>query len=61
MRSGKNLRRLAGVTATALAGTIFFFVIIGVFGQPFAITGLVIFVVAAIAIYRGFPAGGGSM
>jgi|HubBroStandDraft_6_1064221.scaffolds.fasta_scaffold1116476_1 dolichol kinase len=61
MRSGKDLRRLAGVTATALAGTIFFFVIIGVFGQPFAITGLVIFVAAAIAIYREFPVGGGLM
>jgi len=61
MRSGKDLRRLAGVTATALAGTIFFFVIIGVLGQTFAITGLVIFLVAAIAIYRGFPVGGGSM
>jgi hypothetical protein len=60
MRNGKDLRRLAGVTATALAGTIFF-VIIGVFGQPFAITGLVIFVVAAIAIYRGVPVGGGLM
>jgi len=61
MRNGKDLRRRAGVTATALAGTIFFFVIIGVFGQPFAITGLVIFVVAAIAIYRGIPVGGGLM
>jgi len=61
MSRGKNLRRLAGVTATALAGTIFLFVIIGVFGQPFAVTGLVIFVVAAIAIYRGFPVGGGTM
>ena len=59
MNNGKDLRRLAGVTATALAGTAFFFVIIGVFGQPFAITGLVVFVVAAIAIYRGFPVGGG--
>ena len=58
MRSGKNLRRLAGVTATALAGTIFFFVIIGVFGQPFAITGLVIFVVGPSPSTADFQSAG---
>ena len=55
MRSGKDLRRLAAVTGAILAGTLFFFIIIGVFGLQFAILGLVLFVVAAVAIDLGFP------
>ena len=54
MRSGKDLRWLAAVTGAILAGTLFF-IIIGVFGLQFAILGLVLFVVAAFAIDRGFP------
>lgn len=55
MKSGKDLRWLAAVTGAILAGTLFFFIIIGVFGLQFAILGLVLFVVAAVAIARGFP------
>lgn len=55
MRSTKGLRRLGGVVA-ALAGALFFFIIVGVFGVRFAIAGLVIFILGAVVIYRAFPA-----
>ena len=51
MRSSNDLRRIGGVTATTLAGAIFFFVIIGVFGQEAAIAGLLLFVLGAIVIF----------
>jgi hypothetical protein len=58
MKSSNDLRRLAGVTGAALAGALFFFVIIGVFGQEAAIAGLLLFVITAIVIYRAFSVDG---
>jgi hypothetical protein len=55
MKSNKGSRRLVGVAA-ALAGGLFFFIIVGVFGVRFAIAGLVVFIFGAVAIYRAFPA-----
>ena len=55
MRGGNGFRRAAGLIAAALAGTLSFFVIIGVFGQPFAIAGLLLFVLVAIVINGVFP------
>src|SRR6266404_3029388 len=46
MRNSKDVGRLAGLTGTALAGVIFFFIIMGVFGQRFAIAGLLLLSVA---------------
>jgi hypothetical protein len=55
MRSSKKLRLLGAVTA-ALAGVLFFFIIVGVFGVRFAIAGLVVFILGAVVVYRAFPA-----
>jgi uncharacterized membrane protein (DUF4010 family) len=52
------MQAIPGATGIALLGALFFFIIIGVFGLPSAICGLLIFVLGAIAIYRLFPAGG---
>jgi hypothetical protein len=52
MNSGSAFRGVVGVTITTLIGAIFFFVIIGVFGQEAAIAGLLLFVASAIVIYR---------
>jgi len=57
MRNIKELRLLSGMTA-ALAGALFFFIIVGVFGVRFAIAGLVVFILGAVVIYRAFPAEG---
>ena len=54
------LRRL-GNAAAALAGGLFFFIIVGVFGVRFAIAGLVVFVICAVVIYRAFPAEGAEL
>jgi hypothetical protein len=61
MRNSKDVGRLAGLTGTALAGVIFFFIIIGVFGLRFAIAGLVVFVLGAVVIFRAFPADGAEL
>jgi dolichol kinase len=58
MSTRKHFRGLAGTTAMTLAGTLFFFVIIGVFGQEAAIAGLLLFVLTAIFIYRAVPVDG---
>lgn len=42
----------------AAVGTIFFFVIIGVFGLGFAIAGLLVTVIGAVMIVRRLPAEG---
>jgi hypothetical protein len=57
MRSSKKLRLLGAVTA-ALAGVLFFFIIVGVFGVRFAIAGLVVFILGAVVVYRAFPVEG---
>ena len=61
MRNSKDVGRLAGLTGTALAGVIFFFIIMGVFDLRFAIAGLVVFVLDAVAICRAFPADGAEL
>jgi hypothetical protein len=61
MRNSKNLGRLAGLTGTAIAGVIFFLIIMGVFGLRFAFAGLVVFVLAAVVICRAFPADGAAL
>jgi hypothetical protein len=60
MRSGKGLRRLGGVAAT-LAGVLFFFSIVGVFGLQLAIAGLAVFIVGAVVIYLAFPVEGADL
>jgi hypothetical protein len=57
MRNIKELRLISGMTA-ALAGALFFFIIVGVFGVRFAIAGLVVFILGAVVVYRAFPAEG---
>jgi len=42
----------------ALIGTLFFFIIVGVFGVPLAIAGLAVFVLGAVVVCRVFPTGG---
>lgn len=61
MRNSKDTGRLAGLTGTALAGVIFFFIIMGVFGLQFAIAGLVVFVLGAVVICHAFPADGAEL
>jgi hypothetical protein len=57
MRNIKELRLFSGMAA-ALAGALFFFIIVGVFGVRFAIAGLVVFILGAVVVYRAFPAEG---
>jgi hypothetical protein len=54
MKTSNVLRRVYGVTA-ALIGVLFFFIIVGVFGLPFAIAGLGVFVVGAVVVCHAFP------
>ena len=61
MRKSKDVGGLAGLTGTSLAGVIFFFIIMGVFGLRFAIAGLVVFVLGAVVICRAFPADGAEL
>ena len=61
MRKSKDVGGLAGLTGTSLAGVIFFFIIMGVFGLRFAIAGLVLFVLGAVVICRAFPADGAEL
>ena len=58
--SGSAFRDVVGITMTILIGALFFFVIIGVFGQEAAIAGLLLFVVSAIVIYRAVSLDGGT-
>lgn len=60
MSSSDTVRRIGGVTVTTLIGGVFFFVIIGVFGQEAAIAGLLLFVVSAIVICRLASLDGGT-
>jgi len=54
MKTSNVLRRVYGVTA-ALIGVLFFFIIVGVFGLPFAIGGLAVFVLGAVVVCRAYP------
>jgi hypothetical protein len=56
MTKTKAVRQFAGLTGAALTGVLLF-IIVGVFGLQFAIAGLLVFVVVAVAIYGGFPEG----
>jgi hypothetical protein len=58
MSASKALSQFASSAGTALLGTFFFFLIIGVFGLQFAIGGLLVFVVGAVLISQAFPAEG---
>jgi len=58
MNSNKDLSHFSGLAGTTLLGAFFFFLIIGVFGLRFAITGVLAFIVGALAICHRFPAGG---
>jgi len=60
MRSSKKWRRVGGVAA-ALAGMLFFFLIVGVFGVRFAIAGLVAFIIGVVVVCRMFPAEGAEL
>ena len=53
--------RISKDVGAALAGVIFFFIIMGVFGLRFAIAGLVVFVLGAVVICRAFPADGAEL
>jgi hypothetical protein len=41
--------------AAALAGVLFFFAIVGVFGLQLAIAALAVFVLGALVLYLAFP------
>ena len=47
MTTRKDFRSFAGVTATTLAGVLFFLAIVGVFGLRLAIAGLALFAFGA--------------
>jgi hypothetical protein len=57
METSNLLRRAYGVAA-ALVGVLFFFIIVGVFGLPWAIAGLAVFVLGAVVVCRVFPSEG---
>ena len=57
MGNSNQLHRLQSVTA-ALVGLFFFFAIIGVFGLRWAIAGLAVFVLSAVAVCVAFPTQG---
>jgi len=51
-RTAISAMRATGVVIATLLGEVFFFVIIGVFGLPEAIVGLLVFVSLALLIFR---------
>ena len=57
MGNGNQLRPLQSMTA-ALGGAFFFFAIVGVFGLSWAIAGLAVFVLGAVAVCVVFPTEG---
>jgi hypothetical protein len=48
----KRLVSLCGSLAALILGGLFFFDVIGVFGLGLAITGVVIFVLSSVAVFR---------
>ena len=57
MKTSNVVWRVYGVIA-ALIGVLFFFMIVGVFGLPFAIAGLAVFVFGCVVLCRAFPTEG---
>lgn len=55
---GILMRRLIGAVIVILLGVAFFFTIVGVFGLPAAIIGLVLFIALALLITRRAQAEG---
>jgi hypothetical protein len=58
MNHDNSFLYVAKVIGIVLLGIIFFFAMIGVFGLGFAAAGLVLFVIAAIAVYRVYRTNG---
>jgi hypothetical protein len=48
----KRLVSLSGALVAFIVGGFFFFDIVGVFGLSAAITGLIVFIVSSVAIFR---------
>ena len=58
MTNSTVLRNIGAMFSVVFIGGLFFFIIIGVFGLKWAIGGLLVFVLAAVVIFRKLPAGG---
>jgi hypothetical protein len=52
MSTGTGIRRFIGAVTATLIGTVFFFVIVGVFGLPASIGAGILFIVLALLIFR---------
>jgi hypothetical protein len=52
MITGTGVRRFIGAVAATLIGTLFFFVIVGVFGLPASIGAGILFIGLALLIFR---------
>jgi drug/metabolite transporter (DMT)-like permease len=61
MKTSNVLRRVFGVAAALVGVLFFFFIIVGVFGLPLAIAGLVVFVLGAVVVCRAFPTEGAEL
>lgn len=57
MTNSTVLRNIGEMFSVVFMGGLFFFIIIGVFGLKWAIGGLLVFVLAAVVIFRKLPAG----
>lgn len=57
MTNSTVLRNIGEMFYVVFIGGLFFFIIIGVFGLKWAIGGLLVFVLAAVLIFRKLPAG----
>ncbi len=55
--AGTSTLKVATATAAALVGTLFFFVIIGVFGLSASVSALVTFWALSLIIFRRSPSG----
>ena len=52
MSTGTGVRHFIGAVMATLIGTVFFFVIVGVFGLPASIGAGLLFIVLALLIFR---------
>ena len=57
MTNSTVLRNIGEMFSVVFIGGLFFFIIIGVFGLKWAIGGLLVFVLAAVVIFRKLPTG----